>query len=81
MAKKVPKYIIEKCKHLDALCDKATGLRYEIEAWCEKNGIDTTSFDWDYEAKNTAFGCYPLSVEGIERLLTKDKDRYEPWRY
>lgn len=67
--KTVPKHIKDKCKHMEKLCLEATCLFYEVEKWCEKNGIDTNSEEWR-DAVDECGGCGAIiHADEIESLL------------
>ena len=68
----VPKYISKKCERLQSLCLNAHSLKLEIEKWCDKNGIDIYSSEWESEVLDNSINCEAiLDIEGIEKLLNK----------
>lgn len=70
--KKVPKYIIDKCKRMERLCLAAYSLRIQVEKWCKENGIDTNSKEWGENVRDEIGGCDAvLDVVEIEKLLNK----------
>lgn len=70
--KKAPKYIREKCKRMENLCEEARKLRNEVEEWCEKNGIDTYSTEWEENVRDEVGGCNAvLNADEIEELLSQ----------
>lgn len=74
-AKNVPKYIKAKCERMAELCQEAYVLRHEVEAWCEKNGIDIYSSEAENTLYNDCGGCNSvITVDGIEDLLQKQNE-------
>lgn len=70
MAKQLPKHIREKCDRIERLCEEAQALKRQVEDWCEKNGIDTFSEEWETGVKNDSAGCSAtLDADVIEELL------------
>lgn len=68
--KKIPKRIKEKCERMERLCLQALSLRFEVEKWCEKNGIDIYSKEWNEIVRDEIGGCdFVLLAEGIEEML------------
>lgn len=71
--KKVPKYIKDKCKRMEKLCMEAYMLKKEVEKWCENNGIDTDSEEWNNNVVDEIGGCPSiLCAEEIEEMLNQD---------
>lgn len=69
----VPKYIKDKCHSMERLCEKARLLKIEVEKWCEENGIDTCSNEWEQDVRNELGGCdFILDVDAIENLLNQN---------
>lgn len=73
IVKNIPKHIKDKCKRMEKLCLAALALRIEIEKWCESNGIDTCSEEWEENVRDEIGGCDAiLDPDEIEKLLNKD---------
>ena len=73
IVKNIPKYIRDKCKHMEALCSAASTLRMQVEKWCESNGIDTCSEEWEENVRDEIGGCDAiLDPDEIEKLLNKN---------
>ena len=73
-SKKIPKYIKEKCERMERLCEEARQVRYEVEKWCEKNGIDTCSTEWEESVRDEVGGCDAVfDINAIRELLEKNQ--------
>lgn len=71
--KKVPKHIKEKCERMEKLCLRALSLGRDVEKWCEKNGIDIYSKEWNDNVRDEIGGCDAiLLAERIEELLNQE---------
>lgn len=70
--KRLPKYIIDKCKRMEKLCLEAYALRIQVEKWCVDNGIDTNSEKWNDNVRDEIGGCDAiLDFAEIEKILNE----------
>ena len=65
----IPKTIKQKIERLNSLLLKADLLRYEIEEWAKKKGIDTNSEEWYGEVVDDTSSVNGIYLEGLEELL------------
>ena len=71
--KTVPKHIKEKCRRMANLCMAAQSLKTQVEKWCEKNGINTLSEEWEQNVRDELGGCDAvLYADEIEKLLNNN---------
>ena len=68
----LPKYIKDKIRRQNEHIFKAQALEREIEAWCEKVGIDIDSKEF-YEVRSFEDGVSPLSGDVIEKLYESNE--------
>lgn len=71
--KNIPKYIRRKCNRMQMLCLAAFTLKIQVEKWCESNGIDIYSKEWEENVRDEIGGCDAiLDPDEIENLLNKN---------
>lgn len=71
MAKRVPKYIIQKMEMANKLMEQVVDLNFQVEGWMESNGIyDAFDFTYDYR-DNRGYGYLWVDrfVESIENEI------------
>lgn len=72
--KQLPKTIREKIKRQNKAVFIAQHLEMEIEQWCEKNGIDTTSEEYVAAKASIDDAVSAIYAATIEELYQKGKE-------
>lgn len=65
----ITKTIKQKIERLNSLLLKANLLRYEIEEWAKKKGVDTSLEEWYREVVDDLSSVNGIYLEGFEELL------------
>ena len=69
MAKKMPKYMVDKVRRMNALMQQIVDLNMEVEEWLEKNGVENpyeVGFDY-HECR----GYEVYDVEGFVQTMNE----------
>ena len=69
----LPKYIQKKIEMQNRLISKAEQLELEIDSWCDKNGIDIYSREYQQCKANSEEAVGSIDKSLVERLLKKMK--------
>lgn len=65
----IPKYIDQKIDRLYKHLRQANNLRYEIEAWAESRGIDTTTNEWYENVVDDCSAANGIFKDSLQELL------------